>query len=918
MNTNIKVSFVVLTMLFVAVTLPVSAQNSSSSSSGKRITRTKAEEEREREKKIKQAKAYWTPARIKAAQKGKTIVVPMEYHGESEPLSALVLKQKPVAKENGPIFENEKEVLFEFPGNAKEKPAPGKSFVQTETTTPFAPIAGTSFEGPGTGLGGFTLTGAPPDTTMAVGPDHIVAWVNSQYAVFNKTGTVLLGPINGNTLFTGLGNVCETTNRGDPILQYDRLADRWILSQFAFNSTTAAPFLQCFAVSTTGNPTGTYVRYSASYTQFNDYGKIGIWNDAYYTSYNMFNSAGLFTGTALCASDRTKMLAGDPTATTLCAPIAVYAAGGSFLPADIDGPNMPSDTTRGGLFLRLRTGTPRELRFMRLKPDFTASTVTLTDGFGGAAGSFITLSMPATTLACNGAAGTCVAQPETAQTLDTLGDRAMYRLVFRNRGGVESLMVSHAVDPDGAGARGAAVRWYEIRSPLGNPADTDTSKRPFIYQNGTYDPGSVADRWMSSMAMDKYGNILVGYSKSDSVNALKPSIFVAGRSQCDSLSTLQAEISAVTGTGSQTTTLSRWGDYSTMQIDPADDRTFWYTTQYLSANGTFNWRTRIVSYSFPITTATTSGDFNTAGNWSNGIPSGTTSGIVPTGTTMTVNAPTTVCNLDVQAGGNVVMNSNLDVTGSLTLGNSINTLSSTLGIGCNATVSGASSSIFVTGNVRKDFCSTGGFIFPIGNGGYTPVDANVTTLTTNPSSLTATSHDAFLTGFDPAQTLSRNWQLEETGDLTARLLFTYLAADVNGTEANYRVWRRQDNGLATDMCGAPCVNTTNRTVGPVAGVTTFSRWTGSGPLAPTAANVSVSGRVVTANGSGIRNAIVTLTGTDGVVRTARTTSFGYYRLIEIPAGQTYVLNASAKRYSFEPRTLVVTDELTDVDLVASP
>ena len=156
-----------------------------------------------------------------------------------------------------------------------------------------------NFEGPGVGMPGFVIAGAPPDTTMAVGPNHVVAWVNSQYAVFDKAGNALLpapGFVNGNTLFAGMGNVCATTNRGDPILQYDRLADRWFLSQFAFNVTSGnpiAPYLQCIAVSTTGNPMGTYNRYTISFSSvapsgFNDYGKVGVWPDAYYTSYNIF------------------------------------------------------------------------------------------------------------------------------------------------------------------------------------------------------------------------------------------------------------------------------------------------------------------------------------------------------------------------------------------------------------------------------------------------------------------------------------------------------------------------------------------------------------------------------------------------------------------------------------------------------
>ena len=545
----------------------------------------------------------------------QTLKLPMQYHGISPPLRELARNPPFVAPQNGQIFEDELEKLIDMPDAVlgPVTPAPPQPFVQTAPPKPFAAVLGTSFEATGTGLFGFTLTAAPPDMTLAVGPRHIVTWVNSQYAVFDKAGNVLLAPVNGNTLFGGAENVCETTNRGDPVVQYDRLARRWILSQFAFAGPSAqAPYFQCFAVSTTDDPTGTYVRYSVSFSAvtpsgFNDYGKLGVWPDGYYTAYNMFGGspAGGFTGAGLCVSDRVKMLAGDPTATTLCAPIATYAAGGSFLPADLDGTTLPSDLTQGGIFLRLRTGTPRELRYLKLKPNFSAGTVTLTDGFGGANGSFITLVPAALTLPCNGAAGTCVAQPGTTNLLDTLGDRLMYRLAFRNRGGVESMVVVTSADPDGAGTRSSLVRWFEIRNPLGNPVDPNTALRPVLFQDGAYDPGAASDRWMGSIAMDKYGNMLMGYSIANAGTGLKPSIAVAGRLAGDAINTLQAESIAVTGTGSQTGTLTRWGDYSTMQVDPVDDSTFWFISQYLAADGTFNWRTRVVSYRFQVPVATT-------------------------------------------------------------------------------------------------------------------------------------------------------------------------------------------------------------------------------------------------------------------------------------------------------------------------
>ncbi len=544
---------------------------------------------------------------------GQTLKLTTTFHGESPPLRELARNPADVAPGNGQLFEFELDELYEVPSDSPSGQVVVPPLLQTFAPKPLAAVAGASFEGPGVGLSGFSLTGAPPDMTLAVGPNHIVAWVNSQYAVFNKSGTLLVAPVNGNTLFTGVGNECATTNRGDPILQYDRLAQRWILSQFAFpvdgSGNPISPYYQCFAISTTNDPTGSYVRYSVLFSGtspsgFNDYGKLGVWPDGYYTAFNIFGGspAGGNTGAALCASDRIKMLAGDPTATTLCAPIGFYGGGAGFLPADLDGTTLPSDLTQGGIFMRV--STTNNLRYLKLKPNFAAGTVTLTDGFGGAAGSFINVPIGATTNACNGGGGACVAQPGTATLLDTLGSRLMYRLAYRNRGGVESMMVTHSVDPDGAGGQGAALRWYEIRNPLGNPSDPVVANRPVLFQNGTYNPGASGDRWMGSIAMNQDGNMMMGYSIANAGAGIFPSIGIVGRELGDPVSTLQAEATAFAGSGSQTGTLTRWGDYSTIQVDPSDDRTFWYIGQYLAANGSFNWHSRIVSYSFPVPAAT--------------------------------------------------------------------------------------------------------------------------------------------------------------------------------------------------------------------------------------------------------------------------------------------------------------------------
>jgi len=291
------------------------------------------------------------------------------------------------------------------------------------------------------------------------------------------------------------------------------------------------------------------------------------------------------------------MLAGDASATTLCGPVAFYGGGGSFLPADLDGYTVPTTSSQGGIFVR--QGTAPSLELIKLKPDFAAGTVTLNNGLGGAPGTTVSVPLPATLRACNGSGGTCVAQPGTTTLLDTLGSRLMYRAALRNRGGTESLVVAQSVDPDGAGTRSSAARWYEVRNPYG--------ATPTLAQVSTFDEGAVNDRWMGSVAMNRDGDMMMGYSIVNAATGLKPSVGMTGRKLLDPINTMQTEVIAFTGTGSQTGTLTRWGDYFTMQVDPVDDRGFCFVGEYLPTDGTFNWRTRVVCAKFPVINITVSG-----------------------------------------------------------------------------------------------------------------------------------------------------------------------------------------------------------------------------------------------------------------------------------------------------------------------
>jgi hypothetical protein len=446
--------------------------------------------------------------------------------------------------------------------------------VQTAAPTPLAAIAGLNFAGVGDGDYGFSPNAAPPDTNGAVGATQYVQWVNESFAVFDKaTGAIAAGfPKAGNTLWAGFGGGCETNNDGDPIVQYDKIAGRWVLTQFSVSTT---PFLQCVAVSTTSDATGSYNRYAFSYGNgFNDYPKLGVWPDAYYITFNIFTNGQTFAGARACAYDRAAMLAGAA-ATQQC--FQLSTAFPSLLPSDFDGTILPPAGAPNA-FANFGTNA---LNVWKFHVDFAnPASSTLTGP--------TTLAVAPFNAACGG--GTCIPQPGTRQQLDSLADRLMHRLAYRSfPDGHEAWVVNHSVSTTVARrkASGSSIRWYELRGLTGTPS---------VFQQGTYAPDATF-RWMGSIAMDRVGNIAVGYSASS--GSVHPAIRFATRLPTDPVGTLGAESSIIEGGGSQLRNLSRWGDYSAMTVDPVDDCTFFYTNEYLKADGTFNWSTRIASFKLP-------------------------------------------------------------------------------------------------------------------------------------------------------------------------------------------------------------------------------------------------------------------------------------------------------------------------------
>ena len=446
--------------------------------------------------------------------------------------------------------------------------------IQSSAPTPSIPSPGLTFEGINN-----HCSCTPPDTNGEVGPSNYVEIVNTHLQVFNKfTGAAQTGVLAINSLFTALGDTCSTTDDGDPVVLYDALADRWIVTQFA-DVPGGPPFFMSIAVSKTPDPTGAYYLYCFQMpnTDLNDYPKLGVWPDAYYMTDNQFNAAGTaYLGVGVFAFDRAKMLVGDPTASY------VYFDLNSFdpnifgmLPSNLDGPPPPVGTPNYfSYFTSVSFGDPQDgLRMFQFHADFVntgLSTFTERPESPIHVAAFTPFG-PGTNI---------IPQSGTSQQVDSLGERLMHRLQYRNFSSNETLVVTHSVN---GGSAQAAIRYYQLRRSLpgGNFG---------VYDQATYAPDGNY-RWMGSAAMDYLGDLAVGYSVSSS--SMFPAIRYAGRLATDPTNGLfQGEATLQTGGGSQTGS-KRWGDYSGLTVDPSDDTTFWYTTEYYGSSSSGSWQTRI-------------------------------------------------------------------------------------------------------------------------------------------------------------------------------------------------------------------------------------------------------------------------------------------------------------------------------------
>ena len=445
----------------------------------------------------------------------------------------------------------------------------------------------------------------PPDPNGDVGPNHYVEMINLVFAVYDKAGNRLLGPVDTGTLWADFEVPDCTDPSGDPIVLYDQLADRWLLSQFTtsgFDDPTK-PFWNCVAVSTTGDPTGTYYRYAfetENFQFFPDYPKYGVWTNSYVITTREFGPT-IEYGIGVYALEKSKMLNGEPARAVSFFldgndPEILPLVGDGLLPADIDGKQKPKagaaipivgtqddDAFYGATFDALNIWDLRVMWRSNPKASLVLNTQLPTAAFDSI-------------FPCGPDSRDCLPEPgitDPAQYIDILSyrQRPTWRLAYRNFKGHEALVTNQSVE---AAPGVAGARWYEIRRTAGAYS---------LHQQGTYAPGDGVHRWMGSIAMDKRGNMGLGYSVVNGIDVY-PGIRYTGRLAGDPLGEMTlGEGVIIDGTGVQTTTNSRWGDYTAMTVDPVDDCTLWYVNEYYTIEGqgtsTAGWQTRIASFKLP-------------------------------------------------------------------------------------------------------------------------------------------------------------------------------------------------------------------------------------------------------------------------------------------------------------------------------
>lgn len=427
----------------------------------------------------------------------------------------------------------------------------------------------------------------PPDPTLCVGTNHVIQMINGSsgalFKVFNKTGGQVVAQTYLDAI-TGKGGL------GDPIALYDQLADRYVLTEFNNSAETTNEGLT-FAVSQTNDPAGAwYVYFFSTGTTFPDYPKFSVWPDAYYATTNDFANGTTYSGSTVYAFDRTKMLAGNATATVQKFVLGTTNKHFSMSPVCLEGTNLPPAGT-GGLIAYMAddawtstTADVDSIGMFEFKVNFTTPSLTTVSTKASLATSAYKSDI------CTATRGRCISQPGSTNALEALHQKIMNQPIYRNFAGYEGIVLSHVADK---GSNISGIRWYELRKTTGNWS---------IYQQSTYAPDNT-HRWLPGICYDAAGNIGLAYNVSSSATTVYPGARYTGRKECDALNTMSyAESVLIAGSAANGST--RYGDYNQLVADP-DGVRFWFTCEYNVAS---TWSTRISSFTLDNCTPPACGD----------------------------------------------------------------------------------------------------------------------------------------------------------------------------------------------------------------------------------------------------------------------------------------------------------------------
>ncbi|MGZ4041982.1 MAG: hypothetical protein ACXVO9_02190, partial [Bacteroidia bacterium] len=480
----------------------------------------------------------------------------IEFH-VTKPLTEL-FKDEPIDEPTDPKTEStdrENRPAQTFVKTAADGPEYGNDPYYMQTTMGTRHSPGTKANWLGQSGGGY-----PPDPVGAVGPTNFVQGVNATpIRIYSKTGTTVLTIANLGSLWSP-----ATGNMGDPIVMYDRYADRWFLAQFGQSGSTNYIYI---AISTSNNAAGTYYAYTFTSAAFPDYLKFSIWQNGYYMTSNQ--------GGRMYAFERDQMLLGNAASREVTATYTTGATSGFYcpLPADADG-GLPPSTAGLPLFAYSDNawggGLIDGIQIWTMTVNWVPTTPTATIAATKTGASAIPL---AAFDASYDASWNDVSQPGTTQMLDGIGGVCTYRAQWRKWTGYNSVVLNWGVK---ISSTQRSIKWVELRQD-------QTTLAWSLYQQGTYTPDAKT-RWVGSIAMDDNGSIALCYARSSAAAGDYVSLAYTGRLAGDPLGTMTfAETTAITGTGSQTG-INRFGDYSCTTLDPSDGVTFWHTGEYMGGS----------------------------------------------------------------------------------------------------------------------------------------------------------------------------------------------------------------------------------------------------------------------------------------------------------------------------------------------